>query len=357
MTSLDRAVELEISLQGGLLKANYESLDAETGDRCKSLVIEYMRIRESVLGKDIAFIKQLTKVVRNILNSEPNSLDGLLEKYFKFSNEGIETIRAGISGYRQNNLISLESHLLADAGDAAKALFEKTQDISWAERWYSAYKKSADMTIDTEPLHSAHAYGFAGEAAKAVFEKTHNIKWAKRWYDATKQSADMTVNTEPLHSAHAYSFAGEAAKAVFEKTQDISWAERWYSAYKKSADMTIDTEPLHSAHAYGFAGEAAKAVFEKTHNIKWAKRWYDATKQSADMTVNTEPLHSAHAYSFAGDAAKALSRATRNPSWTQAAIDCYQQFLSYYKQHPNPRMDKVVNIIREDVNFLQRFIK
>ena len=265
MTSLDRAVELEISLQGGLLKANYESLDAETGDRCKSLVIEYMRIRESVLGKDIAFIKQLTKVVRNILNSEPNSLDGLLEKYFKFSNEGIETIRAGISGYRQNNLISLESHLLADAGDAAKALFEKTQDISWAERWYSAYKKSADMTIDTEPLHSAHAY----------------------------------------------SFAGEAAKALFKKTQDISWAGKWY----------------------------------------------ESTKLSADMTVNTEPLHSAHAYSFAGDAAKALSRATRNPSWTQAAIDCYQQFLSYYKQHPNPRMDKVVNIIREDVNFLQRFIK
>ena len=81
----------------------------------------------------------------------------------------------------------------------------------------------------------------------------------------------MTRDTDPKHSAHAYGFAGNAAKALFEQRKDISWAEKWYLATNTSADMTRTSEPTHSAHAYGFAGDAAKALSRITHNNDWAR--------------------------------------------------------------------------------------
>jgi len=399
---LEELIGIERELEDGLLLDNYDCLSEQSGKRCAGLVVEYLHKTESVSGKDISFIKRLTKVAHHVMQSS-HTLDDLLFKLYSFNMEGVKRLRDGAEADRsENNLISLESHLLAYAGNAAKALFEQRKDISWAEKWYLATKTSADMTRDTDPKHSAHSYGFAGNAAKALFEQRKDISWAEKWYTsyktsaditrtsepahsahaysfagnaakalfeitadlswaenwylATKTSADMTRDTDPKHSAHAYSFAGDTAKAIFEHTQDVSWAEKWYLATNTSADMTRDTDPKHSAHAYSFAGDTAKAIFEHTQDVSWAEKWYLATKTSADMTRDTDPKHSAHAYSFAGNAAKALSRITHNKSWARAAIECYNNLLGYYSSHPNPRMSNLIDRTEGDIHFLQRFI-
>lgn len=88
--------------------------------------MEYIGLADSVSYKDIIFIKRLSKVVSNILKSDPNSLETLLEKLFQFSNEAIQLIENGLDGYTQNRLLSLKTYFFADRGDVSKALFEKT---------------------------------------------------------------------------------------------------------------------------------------------------------------------------------------------------------------------------------------
>src|SRR3989338_450108 len=232
MTTLDRLVEIEEPLERGLLEENYDQLTEESGDKCKGLVIGYISLIDSVLQKNIIFIKQLTKVISNILKSDPDSLDGLLERVFQFSNEGIQIIEKGLDGYTENRLLSLKAHFFADQGDVSKALFKKTQDVTWAEKWYSAYKTSADMSVNIDPRHAAYAYGFAGDAARVLFEKTGDVTWAKKWYEAAYLSAYMTIIIDPRHSAVAFGIAGNAATAVYKKTRQRKWYNRAIESYK-----------------------------------------------------------------------------------------------------------------------------
>src|SRR3989338_5064549 len=228
---LEELIGSERELEDGLLLDNYDCLSEQSGKRCAGLVVEYLHKTESVSGKDINFIKRLTKVAHHVMQSS-HTLDDLLFKLYSFNMEGVKRLRDGAEADRsENNLISLESHLLAYAGNAAKALFEQRKDISWAEKWYPSYKTSADITRTSEPAHSAHAYSFAGNAAKALFEITEDLSWAEKWYLATKTSADMTRDTDPKHSAHAYSFAGNAAKALSRITHNKSWARAAIECY------------------------------------------------------------------------------------------------------------------------------
>lgn len=174
-----RLVGVREELNRRLLTPNYGALTQETGDGPKSLVLGYLSMQSTVLGENTAFINQLIKSVRHILDSEPSSLDGFLEKYYNFGIGGIEKFGNVTEGIAESNLMSLESRFLADAGNAAKALFNITGDNSWAKRWYDSYKQSANMTEESEPRHSAHAYRFAGNAANALSKSTRNNLWTK----------------------------------------------------------------------------------------------------------------------------------------------------------------------------------
>ena len=55
----------------------------------------------------------------------------------------------------------------------------------------------------------------------------------KRWYDATKKSADMTIESDTKHSAHAYGFAGNAAKALSKATRNHLWRQNAIECYQK----------------------------------------------------------------------------------------------------------------------------
>ena len=294
-----------------LLEQNYDTLSS---DECKIRVMQFIRETPSVLDYDIVFIKKLTKVANHVLKSDPDSLDEFLERVFDFNIEGVKKIRAGLDGYTQNNLLILESHFLTYAGDAAKALFEKTSDLSWAEKWYNTEKLSADMTIGIEPQKAVYSYSFAGDAARVLFKKTDDINWAKKQYDAYEASGVMSVTTDPQHAAYVYGHAGDAAKALFEKTSDLSWAEKWYNTKKLSADMTIGIEPQFAAHTFCLAGDAARMV------------------------------------------CKELPKRTRKIKWAKRAIECYNNFLDYYKLNPNPQMEKLIDKVNSDISFLGRFL-
>lgn len=266
MQTLDletRLLKVEKLLGGRLLKANYDKLTEETGQKCKDLVVEYISLTDSVSHKNIIFIKQLSKVAINILKSDPSSLEALLEKLFRFNNEALQLIESGLDGYAQNHLLSLKAHLFTDGGDVSKALYEKTGDVNWAEEWYSAYKASADMSLNIEPRHAAYAYGFAGDAAKALFEKTQNIEWAKKWYEAAHLSAEMTSIIDPRHSAIVSGIAGNAATAVYKETRQ----KKWYSRAILSYRIFLNYYDLNPNPELKSLAEYAESTIEFLHRL------------------------------------------------------------------------------------------
>lgn len=167
-----------------MLRKEYDG--PKVSPECKALVLKYISAHESVADENILFIKRLTKVASHILSSDPDSLDGLLERLYKFNIEGADMSKAnGLDRYTQKNLLSMQSHFNSHAGSTSKEKFDRTGDVSWAEKWYDSEKLSAEISAEFDPKHSAHAYSFTGDAAKVIFEHLLSEgrvekKWAKR---------------------------------------------------------------------------------------------------------------------------------------------------------------------------------
>ena len=287
-----------------LLTQNYGALK---DPRCKTEVIDYLRNNPSIENKSIDFIQIFTKVAHLILESDPNALEGLLERLFRYNEEGARKIK---SDPRKNEFLRLEFYLLAYAGETANVIFEKTKELGWAEKWYESSKASADLSTESEPIHSAYAYGFAGDAAKALLKKTGDLEWGKKWYEDCKKSAEMSIEFEPKHSFYSYSFAADAARALFYTTEDTSWAKEWYALDKKSADMSVESDPTHAVNSYIFAGNAAKAL---------------------------------------------LRAAPSEKTWAKKAIRCFRAALGCYESHPDMEINiKLIEHARKGVNYLQR---
>lgn len=301
--------EIERELKNGLLATNYNYLTKNSGARCTDLVVEYIHNTDTVADQDVHFVKKLTKVAHNITEVS-DRLDNLISKMYQFNIEGAEMIQKGLVGFNESRQISLESHLMAYAADAAEEMYAQTGDIEWAIKWYQGNKTSGDVSKDTEFLHSAHSYGFAADAARIIFFQTKELKWAIRWYEGDKISADMTKLVASNHSAYSYGFAGDATKILFEETNDMSWAEKCYECYKTAGDMMAKNDPAHSAHMY----------------------------------------------CFAGDAAKTISDITNEKSWTRAVIDNYSKFVAYFEKRPHGNMKKILRKKKIDIEFLKYFV-
>ena len=194
----------------------------------------------------------------------------------------------------------------------------------------------------------------------ALFERTHVIHWAERWYDWKKKSADMSKDTDPRHSLHAYSFAGNAAQAMFGATREISWAEKWFESYRVSAEMAKDVDQRHSAYACSLAGNAARALSESvnTANKKfyWARRWYQNKCLSANGLQDIEPKDAAQAYSFAGRAAREMYKLSGSKRWATDAIACYKKFLDYYDHHQDDKMQGLISDVKRNVRILRESV-
>ena len=145
------------------------------------------------------------------------------------------------------------AHAYGFAGRAAEALFKLSEEQDWAERWYTSELKSAELSENKK--HSIHAYSFAGEAAGKRFMLTkkrkeclnNKIKWAENWYNAKFRSAELAENFDKVHSAHAYSFAGNAAYLLYTQFNLEEYKSKFISHYEIFINYVMQNkiESLH----------------------------------------------------------------------------------------------------------------
>ena len=265
-----------------LLEENYQNLNS---DLCKKLVKEYVDEHESLKGENIFFIKKLSKVIHNILHTEPSFFRDDLEKLHRYNIEGVEVIRT-LDGneYEDKNLTSIASHFLGYAGEIAYQIYSKNQVEKWAVLCYENNRISARLLQHTNARYSAYTFGYAGSIAKTLYDETNDIRWLYRWYHAKLVSAKVAEDVDTKHASYCYSIAGKAAMQLFEIKKKNLYGTLWHEHYKKSAELAIGNNDKHAAHAYSFAGNAAMKLFINTKETQWAVKWFECYVLSGDLS-------------------------------------------------------------------------
>ena len=318
-------------------------------ESCERWIAELLNVPENLTGNNHR-LNLLTRIADRILQEHPSALAGLEERLFHL-NKGKAEALAHDHSARERQFAA--SWFYSRAATAAEVLYNNTQDISWAERWYEINRLSGEIAQGLNPpdvRHAAHRYGFMGKAAQTIFERNNDATWAKRWYQAEMLSAQLS--SEKKHQATSYGKAGKAARQLFFITDDINWTEKWYEA--ASAASELHAENFSQSFEYTSAGEAAKVLSKRTRDLLWAKRWYKAEVAAAQRSGEK---HAARCSGLAGDAAASLFEATRELVWAQKALEAYKQYLNYATKHPGFGIFNLVRRIESQVDRLERYAR
>ena len=228
-----------------LLDENYESL---CNPQCKDAVRSFVAGEDDVSGRDIIFIKKLTKVAHHILRADPESFNGHLKKLLDFTLEGVDMIQSNGLGSRfdSRDLTLLESHLNSYAGDFAGAQYEKTGDVGWLQMKHECYQASAELAFEEEPRHSMYAYSIAAAASHDIYntipdsERDEKMKWCQRWYEEGRLSYDLGKDINPRHAATTSSLTGMTAHCMFIFTRKNVWRKRALRFFNRFLDYYTD---------------------------------------------------------------------------------------------------------------------
>lgn len=375
-----------------LLERNYRKINPDD----VPAIIRFISETSSVLDRDIIFVKRLTKVAaKHILDLYPDSLDGLLERVFRFHEEGINLIEAELNRSETDsedtfyifNLREMMSHIYGHAGDVARTLFTKTDDMAWAEKWYYMAEKSAtlssDLAIeaakkagDLDKEHqegfrwfkfsykiggyTSHAFRILADAACEVFSKTKSVEWANKSYDPYLKSAEIQTSAIGSESelkvcarsaSDLYLRAGEIAETAFNISGEVQFAEKWHKACKKATEPMRDKELKWGvedretfANRYLYASKAARAIFYKTGNLSWAREWYRLARISAALFEYADYK----IYASAGDAAYEIFKKTRDISWAGRWHSSYGLSADQIWQDSDKLSAEDINSLKED---------
>ncbi len=239
-----------------LLSENYDSLTADSGEKCAREILSYISSIDTVAGKDLDFVKKLTKVADHVSSAFfdqqwckgntpiyeslwSNFFQGaffsdrrqdapyFLEKLYTFNRKGAEIADylRGQSDRSEEHLARVKAHFLAYAGNAARRLSsiirDRTKSIMWTTEFYTCYRLSAEIAAKPEPKHAMYAYTHAATAAKKLYEITDDIQWLVKGYNSAKDSANLARNIgEGSHAVFAYNEAASAAYEIYSKSKD-----------------------------------------------------------------------------------------------------------------------------------------
>ena len=273
-----------------LLSENYGFLHS---DECKQQVIEYVKDNKSIAHEEIIFIKSLTKVAEHILESDPGSLDGLLQRIYDFHIEGIMKIQSesgnGGSNYAKEHMTLMRSHLHTHAANFAKAILKNMrngennpmQKLFWAQEMYNNHLFSADLISDIDPKHASVQYSNAGKAAWIVFKILEDqkdaplekkIEWMKKKHKNEKAAGEKMSEIGNSSFMHEYDNAAKALYTLYNLTGNAYYLNGCYEMRRLLAITTSKTNLNFSASQDVLAAETAIELSKLTGREFWEKR-------------------------------------------------------------------------------------
>jgi hypothetical protein len=394
-----------------LLKQEHNT-NGTVSPECKEKTLEYIASNETICHKEMLFIKHLTKVASLILKEDDSSLNGFLERIYKYNLEGIRKIESEtFNDFDAINIQSLHSHFYSHASNIARKIFELAEDPNWAKIACEYSEKSALLADSIDTVHTANAYLVSAILALDIFEITKELEygekcfdfsnhtifltgdcdlircsssnrsasiaakhicehyegidhhasvdWAKKQFEYALEAAFLIEDSDAKNSSWAYGFAADAARELLKLEGNIDWAFKWFNNMMRSAHISKDVDPKTTAYLYGFAGDAANSIFKFNPSLKWAGEhldWLDVTYRleikSAVLSAETDKKHSAVSYSYAGDAAKIMIGFVPDPikrkEWADNAIEAYSRFLDYCRKHPDMKKSEKRIAITEE---------
>ncbi|MBI2142568.1 hypothetical protein HYU15_03730 [Candidatus Woesearchaeota archaeon] len=159
-----------------------EDYGAAVGDEAKAAAISLMRSRQNIADMNLGNIQRFLRIVNQIIISAPTSLDGLTDRVYWYTIQGIgrtdeALARGSLSPIQRQHMLAWRCYMYANAGAAARQEYERTNQIVWRERAYEARYSSAKLSAQLSPRHSAHMYRLAGDDANTVSKARRTQNW------------------------------------------------------------------------------------------------------------------------------------------------------------------------------------
>lgn len=323
--------EIEHILKTGLLEENYQGLTRWSGRVCAELVVDYITLTNTVLGKDVFFVKKLTKVASHI-NKGSTKMKCLMQRVYQFNIEGANMSRE----IREDpeKLEVLMNQFLKEEKLRTKLLP--------GDREETVKMKNMNKVSSRLVVLESHFLSHAGKAMSHEYKRTKNIKDAVIGYEHLVKAGLMLRRSDPLYSVGSFIEAAEMIKDAAKKETDyllaIYLGEKRYHAYHLASELVqeSDSESFFKIHAN--TADAAEWLFVKTGEFKWGERWFKTYFDSAKKAERFKSAWTSYHYAIAAKAAKRLALIDNKEFWDEQHTYCMQKHLDTYKH--NQRIPK-----------------
>ncbi len=331
-------VRLDAVVDEALLERNYNKLVDPLAAR---KVILGLRMRGDTQGHSPEYMKRFTKVAMHVLKKHPGKLDGLVERLFRVTEEGIAIAAANLdSGIP--HIGALHSHMYAYHADFARVLWEKTRDIAFAKIWYQSGIKAANFTVELDPkeqmnhpTYVADQHSFAVASARTLGRETGDVNWFKKAFGHARFSHRMyKILGKEERAAHCMVDVAKIWGEYSFVTKNPENFEQYYFACLDAVEDLLSAGKPGQALGTMYnraAGAARKMILyykdqEKTEDtqlekIIWLERRLDCLRNSATICREYDVDSAILRYNISKGTAHKLFDLTWNPVWLEVAYD------------------------------------
>jgi hypothetical protein len=258
---------LETKLRGGLLQSLKRGIVGPKSAFAACVAVEYIRRVDSVEGKDLPFIKGITKGAR-VIRLHDKRLEDKLERLYIYNMAGVDKARLVTEDPRPTDILKMEGHMLNDAGIVCEALYDQTSEMIWLDKGYRHIKEASSILVEVEADTSSQLLSYAADVARRIYLKTGDLEIGQEAFELYFQVATEGLQDDKALAANHIS-AGMLSELIYLDTKDTVWLERWASSLLKAKEIKISAKAaspfyLSLARAMEGLGQNSHAeLFEK----------------------------------------------------------------------------------------------
>lgn len=315
-----------------LLVDNYFGIRSEDRTRCEREVSNYLGREESVGNNHVVFVKRITKVASNLINSGNTSLDLHLEKLRDFNLEGANIIDRGITsqlnGVSKMDLDIMRCHFYSYAGDCSTRLFKLNENVADAHDAFILYSGTAIVGADVDRKHSIINLMKAADLAWGVAPKSgdERLVWIRRGIDSNLEAAELSNGFDGFLRSRNLYLASQKATQVYTILRDKGSLNEAYNLNLEAAGACLGLENNEQAlKAYERAARLAIDNCDNNGNRPWFNEFVYCKYKLAEIERNSVKAN--RHYKEVGDYANNKYESTRDEFWKGKAIEAYSKLL------------------------------
>lgn len=363
-----------------LMSMNYDEL--LHNQDCRVLLTNYLDTVDSVVNRDVFYVKALTKVGTHLVFEDPTYFtNSQLEKLIQFNYQGSEIAKKEFEAREKSTdedpvrYKVMEGHFIGHAGRINKIMFEQNQNTDYAETAYNLYVDAINICSEVDEEFTINMCSLLSFTSWEAYEISDDLVWLDRVIQAStayiemKNHKDDRVAQALLLRARAeceaYKVLGERGfledaietleegveicsdenldlkyslnihlgnalkKLNIEFRQGQGNSNRQHKAYMTAYQISLFTNNEKSASAIKLAGQTSLIMFYQTKDKSYLDRSREEIMRARDLYDIKQSFEIADCHRRLGEIFRNLFHETKDNGFARAAIKEYQRYFDY----------------------------